>query len=138
MNKTEQAFEEFAATTDFTIEEMIAHKMTWAEACKWQRTAISQSEAPAEQPEDERERFEAFCAQNAEKTHHKHPDGFAIWQAAKRDALTQAPQEPVVVTDELIEAVVQQIYGSAATKQEYQLARALLSLASSEGKKPCG
>lgn len=117
MNKTERALEAAQNLLD-VIDEYpeqlvpINRESATVSALRKSLAALSQSEAPADQPtpgvnqedpgvssggkgwtEDEWERFEAFCTRDAEETHHKHPDGFAIWQAAKRDALTQASQE---------------------------------------------
>jgi hypothetical protein len=62
------------------------------------------NEALAEQPEDERSRFEAYATPRCLHFAKRPDDEYASvttqeawegWQAAKRDALTQAPQEPI-------------------------------------------
>lgn len=140
MNKTEQALR--AARDLRELVDLTTHQYEVVNEAAYILEALLQSEAPVKQPEDERERFEAFCARNAEETHHKHPDGFAIWQAAKRDALAQAPQERAAVTD----AEIQELWGKTCMEdspskpgwaRHLRFARALLSLAqSSEGEKP--
>lgn len=39
-----EAFKQFAATTDLTVEEVMFHKMTWTLACEWQRLALSRAQ----------------------------------------------------------------------------------------------
>jgi hypothetical protein len=112
------------------------------------RAALSQSEAPAEQPEDERlslaviEHLGPTALANGKMSV---LDAFTLgWQAAKRDALTQAPQERAAVTDEWIISAVSAakihfVHEGAATTLAigHAVANALLSLAqSSEGEKP--
>jgi hypothetical protein len=110
----------------------------------------------AEQPEaaqDERSRFEAWATEQGFDLS-KSVDGsysygitksrWYAWQAAKRDALTQAPQERAVVTDEWIISAVSAakihfVHEGAETTLAigHAVANALLSLAqSSEGEKP--
>jgi hypothetical protein len=131
------------------------------------RAALSQSEAPAEQPtikncliveqpEDERERFEvSFPSAHLKREDDGYENPFVQsawegWQAAKRDALTQAPQdhfrdatkmaaqqERAAVTDAQIDEIANSILTADPVKWWRELARKVISLAqSSEGKKP--
>jgi hypothetical protein len=113
----------------------------------WNRRTLSPSEAPAEQPEDERDRCIAWA-----EVHYRHAEEFTVhdleiasaaWQAAKRDALTQAPQERAAVTNDQIIKLIRQHTG--INQQQFpdqyrelrSLAEALISLAqSSEGERP--
>jgi Lar family restriction alleviation protein len=119
----------------------------------WNRRTLSQSEAPAGQPEDERERFEAWADEQGYSIDRETcaprdyigsgaADAWDAWQAAKRDALTQAPQERAAVTDKQIDDKVFclgiQAYAYVDDPAGYrELVRSFISLAqSSEGKKP--
>jgi hypothetical protein len=115
-------------------------------------------EAPAEQPEDERSRFEAAIRKRSIGDRDFSSPSYAwawfVWQAAKRDALTQAPQERAADISEALRmlgntipfrmALIRRgecVDASLASIQSAILIvrDTLLSLAqSSEGKKPCG
>lgn len=142
MNKTEQALE--ILKQQVRIENDFADGRMTRRAADAALAALSQSEAPAEQPEDERLAFAiighlgpAALAGDKMSVY----DAFKLgWQAAKRDARAQAPQERAAVTDrEILDAA--DVWGmdmgdvyEFSEKKLIEMVRALLSLASSEGK----